>query len=425
MGMIVAPHRFGTPVTPFGALVYQASAGQSIVSSTALTWDSEVYDVGGWHDTASNTSRLTVPPGVTLVRLTTNLRSTSTGNPKIDHRLNGSAFQGQGKGDSESNSGDDCTNIASAIMATSTFDYYETFAVAGGSGGTVVANTWASIEAISTSLKRVLVKKTGNQAISAGATTTVTWETEDYDTDAFHDNVTNTSRLTAPATGRYRVTANLVSGSVTGQFVISFLKNGASARGLPARDCDTGSEENLNAVSAVLDLTSGDYIECQAFHTSATNVVSDLGTWMMMEEVPATYKCCTAYKSGTQSISNNTTTAVAFGAELYDDDAMHDNSTNNTRVAVPSGCTRARASFCLKTPSATGQAVAEVYKNGATYTGAPRFETDTAGTDNVSGFGAWVDVTPGDYFELMFFQDSGSSMTLGTDNETWLCLECQ
>jgi len=36
----------------------------------ALNWTSEVYDVGGWHESITNPSRLTVPAGVDRVRIT-------------------------------------------------------------------------------------------------------------------------------------------------------------------------------------------------------------------------------------------------------------------------------------------------------------------------------------------------------------------
>ena len=41
-----------------------ASAGNFI-----LAWDSEVYDDGGWHDNAVSNSRLSVPAGITRVRV--------------------------------------------------------------------------------------------------------------------------------------------------------------------------------------------------------------------------------------------------------------------------------------------------------------------------------------------------------------------
>jgi hypothetical protein len=49
-----------------GAFVYN-SADQSISNSTntTLTWNTESFDVGGYHDTSTNTSRFTVPTGKT------------------------------------------------------------------------------------------------------------------------------------------------------------------------------------------------------------------------------------------------------------------------------------------------------------------------------------------------------------------------
>lgn len=40
-------------------------------------------------------------------------------------------------------------------------------------------------------------------------------------------------------------------------------------------------------------------------------------------------------RSANQSIGNNTLTAVAFTAEDYDTDTIHDNSTNNSRLTIP------------------------------------------------------------------------------------------
>lgn len=54
-----------------GATVFKgANASIADNTLTILTFDQEELDVGGWHNTVSNTSRLTVPAGVTYVRLT-------------------------------------------------------------------------------------------------------------------------------------------------------------------------------------------------------------------------------------------------------------------------------------------------------------------------------------------------------------------
>jgi hypothetical protein len=66
----------------------------------------------------------------------------------------------------------------------------------------------------------------------------------------------------------------------------------------------------------------------------------------------------------------------------------------------------------------------KVTKNGADYFGMPEYSNDTGGTDNLNGMGAWVDVSPGDYFEVVFTSPS-SACTIGTDAETFFGLECQ
>lgn len=47
-------------------------------SETALVFNSENFDDGGWHDTSSNTGRLTVPSGVTRVAVGIQVRTTNS-----------------------------------------------------------------------------------------------------------------------------------------------------------------------------------------------------------------------------------------------------------------------------------------------------------------------------------------------------------
>lgn len=54
-----------------GALVRKASdqTSANYVTLTAVAWDQEVYDTDSIHDNVTNNTRLTVPSGVTLVRV--------------------------------------------------------------------------------------------------------------------------------------------------------------------------------------------------------------------------------------------------------------------------------------------------------------------------------------------------------------------
>ena len=80
-----------------GALVNRITSGFAIgITPTAVEWNSEVYDTGGYHDNAVNPSRLTVPPGSSgLVRLSVGLKvDASGGQLYAELRRNGSYVDG-------------------------------------------------------------------------------------------------------------------------------------------------------------------------------------------------------------------------------------------------------------------------------------------------------------------------------------------
>lgn len=89
----------------------------------------------------------------------------------------------------------------------------------------------------------------------------VAFQTEDFDTDVFHDNTTNNSRLTVPSgkAGKYHVNGSIHFGSGT-LTMIQIRKNGstsiAQAVGPSVNASNTGA-----SVSAIVDLAVGDYIE--------------------------------------------------------------------------------------------------------------------------------------------------------------------
>jgi len=62
----------------YGAKVKKASdqTPANYSSGSVVAWDSEIEDVGGWHDNVTNNSRLTVPSGlgITRVRLFANFK---------------------------------------------------------------------------------------------------------------------------------------------------------------------------------------------------------------------------------------------------------------------------------------------------------------------------------------------------------------
>lgn len=432
MSFLVDSYRFGEPPPDFGALVYPSAMPGSTTTPTAISFANEAYDVTGWHDTGSDTDRLTVIADVSIVRLTSNAEASDE---TTLHHLKASGgspavFRGMGKADTDGGTANAFVNICSAPIAVAEGDYFQSILTLASAAflGVASEKSWAAIEILPAALKYALVYMGSSQAISAGTNTALTWDSEVADTDGFHESVTNPSRLSVPVGGPtlVRLVANVESGNTAGQFVLNINMNGATARGLPFKDCDTTGAENLNIVSAPIVVTPGtDYFEVIAFDTNATTIPANENCWFSIEEVPSDYKRALVHKTGgAQSFTGGAAyAAVTWDAEVYDTDSLHDNSSDNSRLTVPSGCTRARPIYNLKTSSVANNMISKVQKNGADYDGQPAFMTNTSGTDNLGAIGAWVEVNPGDYFEVMFKADT--TCTIGTENESWFCLECE
>lgn len=99
--------------------------------------------------------------------------------------------------------------------------------------------------------------------------TKVDFDAEDYDTNGFHDLVTNKSRLTIPAGmgGKYSVFASAYfdeTGSSAGDRFLEIRKNGVAQYGA---DHFPGTSRR-GSTSAEVDVVAGDYIELYVFQSS-------------------------------------------------------------------------------------------------------------------------------------------------------------
>jgi len=76
---------------------------------------------------------------------------------------------------------------------------------------------------------RCKLRKSVTQSIPNAVYTAITWDTEVYDTDTMHDNVTNNTRITFTTAGTYLITLNAMWGSSgTGARRIVIEKNGTT-----------------------------------------------------------------------------------------------------------------------------------------------------------------------------------------------------
>ncbi len=112
-----------------------------------------------------------------------------------------------------------------------------------------------------------------------------------------------------------------------------------------------------------------------------------------------------------QSIPDATETVLSFLSETYDVGAMHDNSTNPSRLTIPAGGSgiykfHAQARFAS---NATGRREMHIYKNGskiASYVS----PTASAGFDSFLQISADDSASVGDYYEVYVYQNSGGAL---------------
>lgn len=413
------------PPTPTGFYALVNKTGdQSSFDNVAISWQAEVSDAQGVHDNSTNNSRFTIPSewNGRYVRLHGNNVADADGGV-IAMWKNGADFAGMGRYDYVNTTGNDAANVMSAPVLAATSDYFEFQGTV--NVGTLFANdgTWGQIELMPSDFEGALVMKTTSQSISAGVETALTWDSEVYDLNGYHDNVTNNSRLTVPSgVSLVRVSTGFRGGSVTGQLVLRIQKGGAGAYGLPMNDADSSGFDVQCGMSAPMAVSSGNYFEATAQHTTATDIAADNMCWLAIQKLPAALKYALVNRSSNQAISAGTNTIVNWNAEVADTDSWHDNSSNTSRLTVPSGVSKVRVGFNLGTEATlTGQLIGEIFKNGASFLGKARAETDTNGSDFVGGWSAILDVTPGDYFEVNVF--ATNAINIGSLTASWFAIE--
>jgi CheY-specific phosphatase CheX len=100
--------------------------------------------------------------------------------------------------------------------------------------------------------------------------TTLTFDSESWDTDSMHSTVTNTSRITVPKTGYYRIELQGIwQGSATGGRGTRFLNNGSSIFTQFVKS-DNGDYNYYFPYTA--KLTANDYVEAQVYQDSGGNL---------------------------------------------------------------------------------------------------------------------------------------------------------
>lgn len=115
-----------------------------------------------------------------------------------------------------------------------------------------------------------------NQSIANVTVTTLALNSERQDTDNFHDNVTNNSRLTAPSAGFYHITANWAwdPANVSGNRYADVLLNGATVIAADRRVAAGYSGEGSLSIDYYLN--AGDYVQFRVYQDTggALNLIA-------------------------------------------------------------------------------------------------------------------------------------------------------
>ena len=126
----------------------------------------------------------------------------------------------------------------------------------------------------------------------------------------------------------------------------------------------------------------------------------------------ASYKGVSLYATpDSQSLTNNTLTALTFNEELYDTDAFHNNVTNNTRITIPAGLGGKYLvnGTVIYNTNGTGSRLAQLHKNGASVNdGADVIGNASTYVGNT--FSCVVSLVATDYLELIVRQTSGGAL---------------
>ena len=118
----------------------------------------------------------------------------------------------------------------------------------------------------------VAVYNSTDQSIASGSYTTATFNSEYFDTDAFHSTATNTGRLTVPASmaGEYAIVTNIyVSPTATGDLVAKLQINGSDKNRFSHKL--TSGEAVTVAFTSLVTLAAADYVEVLVYQNTGSN----------------------------------------------------------------------------------------------------------------------------------------------------------
>jgi hypothetical protein len=264
------------PTGDVGCKVYKASA-QTISnnSTTDCTFDSESWDTDGFAASGTNSGRPTIPAGFSgryLVIAKWEWDANTSGVRLQYLTINGAQVEADFMTASQ---GDRTMGTIAAIVNLSAGDIISMSCYQNSGGNRTMTATIALHKLGSGKVGGAIGCKVYNsttQAITNNSETVLTFDTEDFDTDGFHSTSSNTSRFTVPAglSGKYEVIARAYFPFTASNFkYLGIWKNG-NTTAIYRVAGPTATSPDTVALSTVLDLVAGDYIEITWTHDNGS-----------------------------------------------------------------------------------------------------------------------------------------------------------
>ena len=249
--------------------------------------------------------------------------------------------------------------------------------------------------------------------------------------------ITSTTQTNAPNDATYLTTsANstlsnevVVGGSVGSSITVAdadgfVVNDGGTVKVIPATDIKTYAQaikiDDLTAGddNTDLDSSASRHGLLRKLDGTTTNFLRGDGAWAA---AGSTFIGCKVYHNANQNVSNGSETALSFNSEDWDTDAMHDNSTNNTRITFKtagkyfiqghvqvadivdgSGNTAGRRHLAIRLNGGNRNVVSQ---------SSPSLSDQWAHQASVM-----LDVSVNDYVELLFLQSSGETLAVQYNN---------
>jgi hypothetical protein len=254
-------------------------------------------------------------------------------------------------------------------------------------------------------------------SVNSGADGRLPFNTEQNDTDSYHDNVTNNTRLTAATAGYYHISGRAqFQTNATGYRQVGIVKNNGTHYGV-ARVPAVGASDTYVSTSASMYLNAGDYVEMSASHTagSAVSVDGELAIFKVAGSGSAgPASSAEVGRTASLSINDNTWTSIPFTQENGDTDNMW-SAAQPTRLTAPvAGRYLVTMGVFWSGAGSAGHRGYTVLKNG-NHLAAHTVGKVAAGDLSGESLNAVIEMAAGDYVEARVWQTSGAPLAMPVD----------